>query len=115
MRASIHRVDPINTELRRSITVRRRVYYATGPNAIWHMDGHHQLIKWRFVTHGGIDGYSRAVVFLRCSDNNRASTVLSLFGPFDRKWVIGVISGNLDVYAPNCTLVFNTSLAKNAY
>ena len=43
VRASI-RVDPINTELR-SITVRRRVYYAASPNAIWHMDGHHKLIK----------------------------------------------------------------------
>ena len=31
------------------------------------------------VIHGGIDGYSRTVVFLRCSDNNRASTVLSAF------------------------------------
>ena len=79
VRASIHRVDPINTELRRSITVRRRVYYAAGPNAVWHTDGHHKLIKWWFVIHGGIDGHSRTVVFLRCSDNNRASTVLSLF------------------------------------
>ena len=31
------------------------------------------------VIHGGIDGYSRTVVFLRCSDNNHASTVLSPF------------------------------------
>ena len=38
-----------------------------------------------------------------------------IIGPFDRKWVFGVISGNLHVYAPNYTLVFNTSLAKNAY
>ena len=38
VRASIHRVDPINTELRTSITVIRRVHYAAGPNAIWHMD-----------------------------------------------------------------------------
>ena len=35
------------------------------------------------------------------------------FGPFDRKRVFGVICGNLDVYVPNYTLVFNTSLAKN--
>lgn len=31
------------------------------------------------VIHGGIDGYSRTIVFLKCSDNNRASTVLSVF------------------------------------
>ena len=31
------------------------------------------------VTHGGIDGYSRLIVFLRCSTNNRSLTVYSLF------------------------------------
>ncbi len=50
-----------------------------GPNAVWHIDGHHKLIRWRFVTHGGIDGYSRTIVYLTCSTNNRASTVLSSF------------------------------------
>ena len=43
------------------------------------MDGNHKLIRWRIVVHGGIDGYSRTVVFLECADNNRASTVLSAF------------------------------------
>ena len=31
------------------------------------------------VVHAGIDGYSRTVVFIKCSDNNRASTVYQLF------------------------------------
>ena len=64
LRASIHRVDPINTALRRSVTVRRRVYNVQGPNILWHIDGNHKLIKWRFVIFGGIDGYSRTVVYL---------------------------------------------------
>ncbi len=79
IRASIHRVDPINTAIRRSVTVRRRVYHVRGPNCVWHVDGHHKLIRWRFATHGGIDGYSRTVVFLRCSNNNEARTVFSAF------------------------------------
>ena len=79
IRASIHRVDPVNTAIRRRVTVRRRVYYAEGPNSVWHIDGHHKLIRWRFVTHGGIDGYSRTIVYLRCSGNNRAVTVLRSF------------------------------------
>lgn len=79
LRASIHRVDPINTALRRSVAIRRRVYHCEGPNAVWHLDGNHKLIKWRFVIHGCIDAYSRTVVFLHCSDNNRASTVLASF------------------------------------
>ncbi len=42
-------------------------------------DGHHKLIRWRFVTHGAIDGYSRLVVYLKCSTNNMAGTVHDLF------------------------------------
>ena len=29
--------------------------------------------------HGGIDGFSRMIVFLHCSNNNRASAVYNLF------------------------------------
>ena len=42
-------------------------------------DGHHKLICWRMVTHGGIGGYSRLVVYLQCSLNNKSSTVYKLF------------------------------------
>lgn len=31
------------------------------------------------VVHGAIDGYSRLVTFLHCSDNNKSMTVLRLF------------------------------------
>ena len=31
------------------------------------------------VIHGGVDGYTRIPVYLQCSTNNQASTVLSLF------------------------------------
>ncbi len=37
------------------------------------------LIRWRIVTHGFIDGYSRCIVSLRASNNNRAATVLDVF------------------------------------
>ena len=42
-------------------------------------DGHHKLIRWRFVTHGSIDGHSRLITFLRTSTNNRSSTVYEQF------------------------------------
>lgn len=35
--------------------------------------------RWRFVVHGGVDGFSRLVVYLNVSGNNRASTVLQSF------------------------------------
>lgn len=37
------------------------------------------LLRWRFVIHGGIDGYSRMVVYLKCSNNNKSVTVLQCF------------------------------------
>ena len=38
-----------------------------------YVDGHHKLIRWRLVTHGGM------LIYLKCSTNNRARTVLDLF------------------------------------
>ena len=79
VRSSIHRVDPVNVILRRNSVIRRRVYHSDGPNCVWHLDGHHKMVRWRLVIHGGIDGYSRSVVYLTCADNNRATTVLQAF------------------------------------
>ena len=43
-------------------------------------------MRWRFVTHCGIDGYSRLVVYLKCSTNNRASTVCDSFLEATRRY-----------------------------
>ena len=37
------------------------------------------MVRWRFVIHNGIDGFSRPVTFCRCTDNNKAVTVLLQF------------------------------------
>ena len=79
LRNSIHRVDHVNTIARRQPVVRHRVYSVPYPNYIWHIDGNHKLIRWRFVIHGAIDGFSRTIMYLNCSNNNRATTVLDLF------------------------------------
>ena len=79
LRRSIHRVDHAGAMARRRLTVRHRVYSVPHPNYMWHMDGHHKLIRWRFVIHGAIDGFSRTIIYLRCTDNNRAQTVVELF------------------------------------
>ena len=59
--------------------IQRRTYSVGGPNALWHLDGNHKLIRWRLVIHGGTDGYSRLITYLKCSDNNRSDTVLENF------------------------------------
>ena len=42
------------------------------------MDSHHKLIRWRFVTHAAVDGFSRTLLYVVCTDN-KANTVLSCF------------------------------------
>ena len=79
LRASLHRVDPSRIADHRSRAIVRRTYHVEHPNCVWHIDGNHKLIRWRLVTHGGIDGYSRLITFLHCSTDNTSSTVLSGF------------------------------------
>ncbi|XP_048854384.1 uncharacterized protein LOC125722239 isoform X4 [Brienomyrus brachyistius] len=78
---SLRRVDPEGTELRAlaNRTLYRRQYSVPAPNCMWHIDGNHKLIRWRFIIHGGIDGFSRLVVYLTADTNNRADTVLHAF------------------------------------
>ena len=59
--------------------VSQRQYSVPGPLSHWHLDGNHKLIRWGFVIHGCVDCYSRRLVFLKCSTNNKAETVLQLF------------------------------------
>ncbi|CAI5655180.1 uncharacterized protein LOC109199126 isoform X2 [Oreochromis niloticus] len=79
--ASLRRVDPQGIQMRRFSlqTTRRRRYFVPAPNSMWHIDGNHKLIRWRVVVHGGIDGFSRLIVYLTATNNNRAQTVLESF------------------------------------
>lgn len=38
-----------------------------------------KINSWRFVIHGGMDGFSRSIVYLKLANNNRAKTVLDGF------------------------------------
>ena len=79
IRRVIHAVDPDGVEERKRKPIRRRVYRNPFPNFVWHIDGNHKLVRWRLVIHHAIDGFSRMVVFARCSSNNRAETNHNLF------------------------------------
>ena len=75
IRESMRRVDPSGVQARMTRVLKRRTYSVDSPNALWHIDGHHKLIRWGIVIHGGIDGFSRLITFLRAATNNRAETV----------------------------------------
>ena len=83
LRESIARVTG---RLPRSLPIYRRTYSVAGPNAIRHLDGNHKLVKWKYVIHGGIDGFSRTITFLRCSTNNLSDTVLQCFVEATREY-----------------------------
>ena len=52
-------------------------YYLLDPNSCVNTTIEYR--RWRFVINGAIDGYSRMVVFLNDTNNNRARTVLRAF------------------------------------
>lgn len=59
--SSLKRIDGIGRALRQHRSIKRRKYTVKRPNALWHLDGHHKLIRWGIVLHGFIDGFSRTV------------------------------------------------------
>ena len=88
LRESVKRVDPFRCSLRWRQIISRRTYSVAGPNSLWHIDGHHSLIRWRFVIHGCIDGYSRLITYLHCATNNKSQTVFNQFWYATRKYGI---------------------------
>ena len=79
--SSLWRTDPSGILLGTSQLniVNRYHYNVPGPKSLWHLDGNLNLIRWGFVIHGCVDGFSRRIMFLKCSTNNKAFTVLQLF------------------------------------
>ena len=45
LRECLSEVDPVNTALRWSLPISRRVYSVSCANALWHIDGNHKLIR----------------------------------------------------------------------
>jgi len=79
IRETLYSIDPHGADRRLRRALHRREYKVEAPNSLWHVDGYHKLIRWRIVVHGGIDGFSRVVVYLKAATNNKASTALSAF------------------------------------
>ena len=61
IRSSMQRIDPLGRFVRYSNAIQRRVYESPRSNYVWHIDGHHKLIRWGFIIHGMIDGFCRTV------------------------------------------------------
>ncbi|XP_064389966.1 uncharacterized protein LOC135337880 [Halichondria panicea] len=69
-------VDPRSVEIRRRGRLHRRIYRSKGPNHCWHIDGNDKLKPFGFHIHGGIDGYSRKILWLEVASTNKDSFVI---------------------------------------
>lgn len=67
VRDALRRIDGLGQVLRNHAAIDRRVYTVPYPNYLWHIDGHHKLIRWGIVIHGGADGFDRLVSINLCS------------------------------------------------
>ena len=65
VRLALKELDPERVALRSKHKLRRRKYYAKGPNVIWHLDRNDKLKPYGFSIHGCIDGFSRKMHWLK--------------------------------------------------
>lgn len=88
LRESVHRMDSRGVHERRTGRLHRRVYNVMGPNQLCHIDTNLKLVRWQFVIVRGIDGFSRLIMFLKCTDNNISETLLQCYLSGVDKFVI---------------------------
>ena len=74
LRSSLLTVDPEGVAERRRTRLRHHVYDNSGPNYVWHIDGNHKLVRWGFVIHVAIDGFSRLATFAEALNNNLSNS-----------------------------------------
>lgn len=79
VRQCLREIDPVGTVLRWRQVIQSRSYHVRSPNSLWHLDGNHKMLKWRFVVHAAIDGFSRVILYVYCATDNTSQTVRSLF------------------------------------
>lgn len=61
IREALRRVSGAARVLYTHRKIDRQPYRVGGSNRLWHIDGHHKLIRWGIVIHGMIDGHDRMV------------------------------------------------------
>ncbi|OXU16663.1 hypothetical protein TSAR_004989, partial [Trichomalopsis sarcophagae] len=70
-------IQGINDRVRHRL--KRRVYHVPGPNFLWHLGGYDKLKPYGFVIHGGIDGFSRKILWLEVASTNNKPEVIAYY------------------------------------
>lgn len=74
--SSLKCVDSLGRALKKRQLIGRKKYSVKRPHALWHLDGHHKMIRWGIVVHGFVDGFSRTVMCISQSIRSRILTRL---------------------------------------
>jgi hypothetical protein len=61
VRLSLKRIDGLGQAVCNHEAIDQCKYKVPRSNYLWHMDGHHKLIRWGIVAHGFVDGHCRTV------------------------------------------------------
>ncbi|CAL9706651.1 unnamed protein product [Knipowitschia caucasica] len=69
-------LDPIGSQARKRRRLRRRQYFAQGPNFVWHIDSYDKLKPYGICINGCIDGFSRNIIWLRAAFTNSNPKVI---------------------------------------
>ena len=64
-------IDPQGVQERKRYRLRRRRYFAPGPDFVWHLDGYDKLKSFGFSIHGCLDGFSRRILWLEVGTTNK--------------------------------------------
>ena len=88
--------DPDGIALRKGRRLKRRKYYAIGPNYIWHADGYDKLKPFGFCIHGAIDGLQ--------SKNYMARSIVQQQEPFSYCKVLFGFIGRIRVGPTHSTV-----------
>ena len=79
IRLAILAADPVGVEFRKRKRLRRRKYFSSGLNSVWHLDGHDKLKPYGFSIHGCIDGFSRRIIWLDVSSSNKKPELIATY------------------------------------
>ena len=75
----LREIDPSGVEDRKRRVFHRRKYVSPGPNFCWHIDGYDKLKPFGFSVHGGIDGFSRKILWLELQRSNKNPKVIAQY------------------------------------
>ena len=77
VRILLQLLDGEGVDLRSRNRLRRRVYHSCGPNYVWHIDGYDKLKPFGIAISGGIDGFSRMMIWLEAYKTNSDPKIIA--------------------------------------